>query len=159
MLRVRQWLDGRSLRERRMILVMFAIAVPLLGWLLVVRPMTLAYDRALESHLEAVDRNGRVKMLAGAVEAAPGGARAAASSADLGLIVAEAASQAGLALETNSPTGPGGVAITVAQAPPVAAAQWLGDLETRGLSVQEWKMTPTGTGTVSVSAHVMRVRQ
>lgn len=156
--RIRQWLRGRTPRERRLVLLMLVIAAPLLGWLLVVRPMALAYDGVLESHLEAVDRNGRVKMLADATRAASSAVRLAAPAADLGLVVAEAASQSGLALETNSPIGPDAVAITIGQAPPVAAAQWLGELEARGLVVQEWKMMPTGTGTVSVSAQVTKVR-
>jgi len=157
-LHIQDWLGGRTPRERRLIILMVAIAVPLLAWLLVIRPMTLAYDEALETHLEAVDRNGRVKMLATAAKAPPRAARAAAPTADLGLVVAEAASQAGLALEGNNPAGPNAVAITIGQAPPMAAAQWLGGLEERGLAVQEWKLTPTGTGTVSVSARVTKAQ-
>ena len=157
-LRIREWLSGRTPRERQLILLMVAIASPLLVWLLVIRPMSLAYDEALERQLEAVDRNGQVRMLADAAKAAPRAARVAAPAADLGLVVAEAASQAGLALEGNSPAGPNAVAITIAQAPPKTAVQWLGDLEERGLTVGEWKMTPSGSGTVSLSARVTKVQ-
>jgi general secretion pathway protein M len=156
--RVNEWFGGRTPREQRLILLMLAIAIPVLGWLLIVRPMTQAYDEALEQQLEAVDRNGRVRMLADAAKRQPSAARVAPPAADLGLVVAEAASQAGLALEGNNPAGPNAVAITIGQAPARGAVQWLGDLETRGLTVAEWKLTPSGAGTVSVSARVTKAQ-
>jgi general secretion pathway protein M len=156
--RLTEWFDERTPRERRLVLLMLAIAIPVLVWLLIVRPMAQAYDDALEQHLEAVDRNGRVRMLADAAKATPRAVRAAPSAADLGLVVAEAAGQAGLALEGNNPAGANAVAITVGQAPARTAVQWLNDLETRGLTVEEWKMTPSGPGTISLSARVTKAQ-
>ena len=61
---VREWYVSRSERERRLILIMLAIAVPLLAWLIVVLPLSQARESALERHVEAIDRNGRVRALA-----------------------------------------------------------------------------------------------
>jgi general secretion pathway protein M len=156
-LSLRQWFAGRSPRERWMIILMQAIAVPVLAWLLIVRPLNSAYDSTLERHLQAVDRNGRVRMLAELARKQPAAARVAAPIADVGLVVAESASLSGLSLDGNNPAGPNSVSVSASQAAPSQALQWLRDLEARGLAVQEWRMTPAGTGTVSLTARIAKV--
>lgn len=155
---VREWYGSRSARERRLILAMLAIAVPLLAWLLIVAPLSRAYEAALERHLEAVDRNGRVRALADPARASRPVMVQASGAADLSLIVAEAAAQAGFTLDSASPAGADTVAISVAQARPTAAVQWLRDFELRGIRVEDLRMTPAADGTVSVSARLVRVR-
>lgn len=156
---IRSWFEARSARERRLILLMLAIAVPLLAWLLVVVPLNSAYDSALERHLEAVDRNGRVRALADPVRTARPAVVAPAGSADLALVVAEAATQAGLTVDSTSPTGPDSVTIAIAQARPTAAVEWLRNFELRGIRVEELRMTPAADGTVAVHARLVRVRR
>jgi len=153
---IREWFAGRSPRERWMVILMLAIVVPVVAWLLVVRPLNSAYDAALERHLQAVDRNGRVRMLAELARKQPGRARAAAPVADLGLVVAEAAGQSGLTLDGNNPIGPNSVSVSVGQASASQALQWLRDLEARGLVVLEWRMTPAGAGSVSLTARIAK---
>lgn len=152
-----EWFERRNPRERWLIILMLAIAIPLLGWLIVFRPLNSAYDKALDRHLEAVDRNGRVRMLAEATKERPALDRPAQRGAELGLVVAEAAAQSGLALESNTPAGPNQVSVSVGQATAPQALQWLLDLEARGLSVDQWRMTPAGNDAVAVTAQIVRV--
>lgn len=155
---IRQWYESRSARERRLILVMLAVAVPLLAWLLVVAPLGNAYDSALERHLEAVDRNGRVRSLADPSRASRPAVVPAPGGADLALVVAEAAAQSGLTIDSASPAGADSVTIAIAQARPTAAVQWLRDFELRGIRVEDLRMAPAADGTVSVTARLVRVR-
>ena len=155
---VREWYSARSVRERRLILLMLVIAVPLLAWLLVVVPLSNAYEEALERHLEAVDRNGRVRALAEPARISRPLAAPAAGAADLALVVTEAATQAGLTLDSTSPAGPDAVTISIAQARPMAAVQWLRDFELRGIRVEDMRMAPAADGTVSLTARLVRTR-
>lgn len=155
---VRHWYQSRSARERRLILLMTAIALPLLAWLLVVMPLSNAYESALDRHLEAVDRNGRVRALADPSRIARPVVAPAAGGAELALVVAEAATQSGLTLDSNSAAGPDAVTITIAQARPTAAVQWLRDFELRGIRVEDLRMSPAADGTVSVTARLVRSR-
>lgn len=155
---VREWYVSRSVRERRLILLMLALALPLLAWLLVVLPLSKAYNSALERHLEAVDRNGRVRALADPSRTARPAVARALAGPDLPLVVADAAAQAGLTLDSNSAAGPDAVTVTIAQARPTAAVQWLRDFELRGIRVEDLRMTPGTDGTVSVTARLVRAR-
>jgi general secretion pathway protein M len=154
---VREWYVTRSEREQRLILLMLAIALPLLAWLLVVRPLETSYDRALDAHLAAVDRNGRVRALAATPRDA-GVRSGGVAEGDLGLIVAEAATQAGFALDSSAAAGPDAVTVTIASARAPAAVQWLRDFELRGIRVEDLRMNPAADGTVSLNARLVRVR-
>lgn len=156
-LSLRHWFAGRSPRERWMIILMMAIAAPVLLWLLAIRPLNSAYDSALQRHLEAVDRNGRVRMLAEMARRQPAASKAVAPIGDVGLVVAEAATQSGLTLDGNNAAGPNGVSVSASQGSALQALQWLRDVEARGLVVQEWRITPNGTGTVSLTARIAKV--
>ena len=152
--RVREWYSARTGREQKLILLMTAIALPVLGWLFVL-PFANAYDDAFKRHLEAVDRHGRILSLADAVTDAPAG-RSADSGADLQVVVSDAASQAGITLQSANAMGPDAfeIAITGTSAPIVT--QWFRDLESRGIFVQELRMNPQPDGSLSVSARLAR---
>ena len=152
---IRDWYLGRTKREQRLILLMLAIALPVLAWLLVARPVSAAYDRALEDHLAAIDRHGRVLALAEAARSAPA-RRIQSNKADLQLVVTEAASQAGITLQGTIPTGPNGVDVTVSGGRATALAQWLAQFEAQGIKVQQMTMTPLPDGTVNMSARLAR---
>lgn len=152
--RLRSWFVERSLREQRLLLLMAAIAMPLLLWLLVVRPVGLAYDQALDRHLEAIDRNARVRALAETdkVRAVPG----VAIGPDVALAIAERAARAGLVLDSNSAAGSNGVVISVSSARATVVTQWLAELERDGFMVSELRMAPAADGQVSLSARLAR---
>lgn len=155
---VRQWYGARTRREQRLILLMVAIAAPLLAGLLVVMPLERAYNDALERHLEAIDRNGRVRQLAETSTARPAVAPGA-GGADLPLVIAESAARAGLTLDSNGAAGPNSASVAIAGAPAPTAVQWLRDLETRGVAVEDVRLTPAANGTVAVSARLARGRR
>lgn len=152
---VRDWLTARSLREQRLLIAMTVLAVMLLAWLVVVRPLNLAYSAALERHIAAVDRNGRVKAMADADKgrAAPAGN---VGGADLTLVLAERAAQSGLILASNNAAGPDEASVSIAAASAIVASQWLARLEEDGFEVRDVTMTPTGENKVAVTARLVR---
>lgn len=154
-IQIRERFLARPQRERRLILLMLAIAIPVFAWLLVVQPLDRAYDNALHRHLEAIDRNGRVRSLTelGRTRTGP---VAATAGAELGLVVAESASRAGLVLDSNSASGVNSVSIAIASAQPTAAMLWLRDFELQGIKVEDLRMAPAGEGAVSLTAQLVR---
>ena len=150
---VRDWIRGRTRREQHLILLMLTIALPVLAWLLVVRPLLTAYDTSLDEHLAAIDRHGRVLALAEAAKSTPS-RRLEADKADLQLVVTQAAAQAGITLESASPSGANSVDVAVAGGRATALGQWLAQFEARGIAVQQMSMTPLPDGTVNMSARL-----
>ncbi|HET9398332.1 MAG TPA: type II secretion system protein GspM [Sphingomicrobium sp.] len=148
----RSWYGARSVREQRLLQLMTAIAIPLLIWLLLVRPLSNAYDKAVQSHLQAVDRNGRVKALA---ERASGGkANAPAPVPDLPLFLSDRARQRGIAAEGRPGSAPGSAVISIASSSAPSAFEWLRGLEADGYRLNDVRVAPTGGGAVSVTATV-----
>ena len=152
---IRDWFVARSKREQGLIVLMLAIALPLLAWLLVVRPLSAAYDDALQDHLAAVDRHGRVLALAETARSAPS-RPVEASKADLQLVVTEAASQAGITLQGATAKGANSVDVTVAGARATVLGQWLAQFEARGITVEQMTMTALPDGTVNMFARLAR---
>jgi len=152
---VRDWYFARTERERRLILLMAAIALPILAWLLVVRPLSAAYDGALRDHLAAIDRHGRVLALADAAKSGPA-RRVEANKADLQLIITQAASQAGITLQGVTPSAGNSVDVTVAGGGATVLGQWLAQFEAQGIAIQQMTMTPLPDGTVNMSARLAK---
>ena len=152
--RLRHWYLAKSLREQRLLLLMAAIGIPTLAWLLIIMPLNQAYDSALDRHVEAIDRNGRVKMLAAAP---PAGAPAQLpSGSDLGLVIVESAGAAGITLDSNAADGPNSVAITIASGTVTSILQWLQQLEGQGIVVDDLRLAPGPDGTASATARLTR---
>jgi len=152
---VRDWFLGRTHREQRLILLMLAIALPVLAWLLAVRPLSAAYDAALDDHLAAIDRHGRVLALAEAARSTPA-RRVEANKADLQLVVTQAATQAGIDLQAANASGPNAVDVAVIAGRATALGQWLAQFEAQGIAIQQMTMTPQPDGTVNMSARLAR---
>ncbi|MBA3578063.1 MAG: type II secretion system protein M [Sphingomonas sp.] len=153
--RVREWYGGRTRREQILVAAMAAVALPVFAWLLVVLPVISAYEKALQDHLEAVDRNGRIVALSEAMKDRP--ARAAAPlDVDLQLVVSEAADLAGATLGEVTPAGPDAVSATLANSTAAAAGEWVRSLEARGLVVDDLRLAPSAEGRVNVSARLAR---
>lgn len=148
----RTWFAARSERERWMLMLLAAFALPILVWLLVIRPIATAYDNALDEHLEAVDRHGRVLALA----AGPANPARKAASGDLQLLVTESAVGAGLALQRAEPSGPDTLDISIAGGRAPGYAQWLQSLEGQGLRIGQVSMAPAPDGTVTLTARILR---
>lgn len=148
----REWYAARSRRERRLLQLMAAIVIPLLVWLLLVGPLGNAYDNALQRHLQAVDRNGRVKALAARVSG--GEASVPAAVPDLALFLSDNARQRGITAEGRAASAPGSAVISIASSSAPTALEWLRGLEADGYRVSDVHVAPTGGGAVSVTATV-----
>ena len=148
---IRTWFLARTSRERWLILLMLTIALPLLAWLLVARPLMLSMEAAKARHVLAVQNHGAVLAQLAQIE---GAARPATSTgaAPLAIRVTDSAAQAGIRLAANEPRGPGAVAVAIAAAPPTDALRWLRQLEASGIAIRELTITPQGLGAVTVSA-------
>ena len=152
---VRERFLARTQREQRLIILMLAVTLPVLAWLLVVRPLSSAYNAALDDHIAAIDRHGRVLALAEAAKSTPA-RRVEANKADLQLIVTQAASQAGITLQGATPSGANAVDVSVAGGRATALGQWLAQFEAQGITIQQMAMTPLPDGTVNMSARLAR---
>lgn len=145
------WFLLRTPRERWLIILMLAIALPLLAWLAVARPLLLSLDAAKARHVAAVQRHGQVLAQLAQLERSPPPAIASADG-PLALRVTDSAAQAGIRLAANEPRGADSVTIALAAAPPTASLRWLRQLEASGIKVRDLTITPEGEGAVTVRA-------
>jgi len=148
----RAWYGARSRREQRLLQLMAAIVIPLLAWLLVVRPLSNAYDNALQRHAQAVDRNGRVKALAARASGAE--ANVPAAVPDLALFLSDSARQRGMKAEGRAASAPGSAVISIASSSAPTAFEWLRGLEADGYRVSDLRIAPSNGDAVAVTATV-----
>ena len=148
------WYMGRTVRERWLIALMLAIAVPLLCYVGIYRPLTQAIERAEQRHDAAVQQHGLILARLAQLDQAqrPGVPAPPAGSAPLSLRVTEAAALAGVSLSGNEPRGAGSALITLAPSAPTAALGWLRQLEEQGIIVRELTITPQPDGQVVTTA-------
>lgn len=149
---VRTWYGERSLRERRMLLAMAAIGLPLLLWLALILPVERAYRSALERQLEAVDRHARIASLAERTKAKR--ATVPPPRADLPLYLADSARQSGLTAVPSGAPVAGAASVTIAAADASAALAWLSGLEARGYAVSDVRIAAGADRQVAVTATV-----
>lgn len=125
--RAHGWWDGRTVRERRLLAVMFALVAAVLVWLLVVRPVQAWQVGAADRRAEAETTLAEVR--AGLRVIAPASAPTAASNAEgLEPLVRRTAEAAGLTVVTTMAPG-GGLGIQMSQAPGRQTFAWLAALE------------------------------
>jgi general secretion pathway protein M len=143
-----QWWRHRSLREQRLLLVMFFLVFLVLAWLLVVRPLADALDSAKRRHAEAVTALADARARAGPV--VPRSAPAAPMPVDGYL--ARTANEAGFTGARIVAQGPARatVAIDAARAPAFFA--WVRNLEQGGLVVEMLRARTNSDRTLAVEA-------
>lgn len=148
---VGDWVSGRTLRERWLLGIMLAIALPLLGFLLVYQPLMNRLDQAQDRHVAAVQQHGRVLAQVEQLRSAAS-VPATTASAPLAIRVTDSATRAGIRLAANEPRGANRVSVVLAPAAPTAGLRWLREMETTGISIQELSIAPQGPGMVTISA-------
>lgn len=158
LLTARDWFLSRSSRERWLLALMLAIAVPLFAWVAVYRPVMAALETAKERHVTAVRNHGLVLARIAQIDGAsrPSASAPAGEGATLALQVTAAAAQAGVTLGSNEPRGADSAVVTLAPAPPTAALRWLRQLEGSGAIVRELTITPQNDSNVVVGATLTR---
>jgi general secretion pathway protein M len=145
--RFRLWFAQRSLREKRLLIVMVALAAVTLVWALIIRPINDGLSTARERHQDAVillaDTQARVKAV-GAIAQHP-----AQIAAPLDTIIRDRANEAGFALTSVTADGPNRVQIAIATARPGALFGWIAQLESAGIIVESLATADNGDKTVS----------
>ena len=125
------WWSERSRREQRLIQVMGGLALIVLGWLLVVRPLLDSLDAAKTRHAAAVVALGeaRARTIPGATPGAP-----AAGPVDA--LVARTANEAGFTNARITSQGAERASVAVDAARPQVLFGWVARLEQSGLRVE-----------------------
>ena len=145
---LRLWFQGRSLRERRLLLVMAALAVVTILWGLILRPLNDAMATARERHTAAVIRYGETAARVDALRDARA-ARVPLLTGSLADAVRARADQAGFPLASLDPDGSDGVSVAVQSARGAALTAWLARLERAGIVVESATLTDNGDRTVA----------
>ena len=145
---LRLWFQGRSLRERRLLLVMAALAVVTILWGQILRPLNDAMATARERHTAAVIRYGETAARVDALRDARA-ARVPLLTGSLADAVRARADQAGFPLASLDPDGSDGVSVAVQSARGAALTAWLARLERAGIVVESATLTDNGDRTVA----------
>ena len=145
------WWRERTLREQRLLLVMLALIALVLGWLLVIRPLSDALDEAQRRHGEAVLALAQAE---GRAEAARRlrGERAATAPLPVEAFVAQTSREAGFANARIVGQGPARATMTVEAVRPQAFFAWVRQMEHRGLIVEALRARANNDRTLSVEA-------
>ncbi|MFE8583257.1 type II secretion system protein GspM [Sphingomonas sp. NCPPB 2930] len=148
------WFEGRSTREKRLLLVMAALMVVTLLWGGILRPLGDGLSGARERHADAVIRLGEAQAIADELRQRR---RRPALSGTLADTIRLSAEQAGFTLSGLTEDGPGRVRAQIASARAAALTPWLARLERGGVLVEQATLTDNGDRTLGV-ALVLRAR-
>lgn len=147
------WWGERSPRERGLLAIMAGLAALVIGWLLIVRPLSDQLDAAKSRYAAATVALAEARSR----EDAAGGGPARAPGMPVDSLIGAAATQAGFTNARIAAQGPARATITVDSARPQALFAWLGQLERQGLSVERLGARTNSDRTIAVEA-VLRVR-
>ncbi len=150
-----RWWKGLSARERRLVGIAGAIALPVLLLYGLWFPLVGAVEDARASHGTAVDRHAAILDRVEAIRAAEG-ARTATVAGDVGQIVAQSAAAASLSLTRNDAAGPNRTRAALNNARATAVLPWLDALERGGLVLEEVVLRPNPDGTVATTLTASR---
>ncbi len=145
---LRNWFDGRSLREKRLLLVMAALLALTIVWGLILRPLGDALSSARERHTAAVIRYGETADRIDALKEARA-ARIRPLTGTLADTIRARAEEAGFPLASVDPDANGSVRVAIQSARGSALTGWLARLERGGIVVQSATLTDNGDRTVA----------
>lgn len=142
---INAWLDGRTPRERVMLIVCAGLAAAVLCWLLIYRPLQAWRETAADQRFAAVAEETAVATaLTGT-----GASRPAAPVDDINAVVEATAAEAGvtpnLAMAANGDLG-----FTASSVPTGAAFAWLAAMERQGLTITSLSVIENADSTVTV---------
>lgn len=146
---LRTWFAGRSLREKRLLLAMLALAVLTLVWGGIVRPVGDNLSSARTRLDDAITRQATTQAALDAVHAA-GPLGAAPTGTTLADAVRARADAAGFVLASLDQPAPDRVHVTIQSARPGVLAGWLARLERSGVLVDSAALTDNHDTTVAV---------
>jgi general secretion pathway protein M len=145
------WWRGRSLREQRLLLAMFALLTATFLWLGLYRPIDYALSNARTRHETAVIRLGEVRAQADALMALRK-TGLPTLTAPLATLVTQAAREAGFANAAIGAQGDRRATVSIPAARPNALFAWIAGLEARGIIVERLSARANADQTLSVDA-------
>ena len=145
------WWRERSLREQRLLLVMFALILLVVGWLLVIRPLSDALDAAEARHAEAVTSLAEVRGRAEALRRLQG-ERNVSAPLPVDGFVSRTSAEAGFANARIAAQGPARATFALDAVRPQAFFAWVRLMERRGLVVDSLRARANGDRTLAVEA-------
>lgn len=148
-----RWWKGLSSRERVLIGVAGAIALPLFLIYALWLPLAGVVETARADHGVAVDRHAAILDRVEAIRTAEAarGNTAVAAAGDVAQLVAQSAAAAGLTLAQNEASGTARTRVAIANARAIVVLPWLDALERAGLTLEEVTMRPNPDGTVATT--------
>ena len=152
---LKSWFDGRSLRERRMVLAMVVMIGLTIIWFGVFLPISDGLSSSRARLNDAVDRLAQVESDSDALAALQRN-RPAPIPGALDDYIRQSAGNAGFALSDVSAQGNGRVHIVVPTARPGALFTWLAALEDAGVIVASIDVTNNGGQTVAAQMTLMK---
>jgi general secretion pathway protein M len=145
---LRAWFDGRSLRERRMLLVMVAMIVLTVLWFAIFLPISDGLSSSRTRLNDAVIRLGDAQAERDAI-AELAKSRPQPIPGALADYLRQSAGDAGFALSNVAPQGDDRVQIAIPTARPGALFAWIADLESAGVVVSTIEVSNNGDQTVA----------
>ena len=139
--RFRLWFDGRSRREKWLILAMLALLGVTIVWG-IIRPLDEALSSARRRNADAAIRLAQTRAQVDAVRTVRR-ARPEAPAVPLDGLIRESASAAGFALDSVAADG-NKLRVHINSARGGALLGWLGELEGRGVLVDQLNVTYAG---------------
>lgn len=151
-----RWWETRTARERWLFGVAAGLAILVLAWVLIVRPIDLLRESAKARHDHAVIALGRVEARLAEIEdfaANP----AATVEGRIGDVVMAEAARVGFNTAQTEPAGTDGVRVIIGAVHPQTFFAWVADLENRfGLDVDALTARPNADETLSVDVTFRR---
>lgn len=156
---IRTFWEGLGARDRRILLIGLAVALPLLAWSLVWQPLEAAREAARQAYAETAAQHAEVRALVSRLAAMPRPAGGGAS-AQSPLAAVEAAARDQRLLEQlirREADGASGVRLVLENAPADALVRMLETLEQQhGLRVAQAQIEPATTGRVNATLTLQR---
>ena len=153
---LKAWFDGRTLRERRMLLAMAALIVLTVIWFGVLRPIGDGLSSSRTRLNDAVVRLGAAQGERDAI-ADLARNRPQPISGALADYLRQSAGDAGFALSNVAPQSDDRVQIAIPTARPGALFSWIADLERAGVVVST--ITVSNNGDQTVAAQILFIER
>lgn len=145
------WWRERTLREQRLLLVMFALLAVVAGWFLVVRPLSDQLAEAQRRHGEAVTALAEARARADALRRLHNVPQASAPVPIDGF-VSRTSAEAGFANARIAGQGPARATFAIDAVRPQAFFAWVRLMERRGLVVDSLRARANADRTLAVEA-------
>ena len=147
------WWEARSERERWLVGLMLVLAVILLLWLLIVRPLSDALDAAKMRH-----GNAAAALAQARARAQPPTSSAPATSGPIDAVAARTTTSAGFPGARIAGQGPGRASVSLDAARPQALFGWIAQMEQAGLVVERLRAQANQDHTLSAEM-ILRARR